>query len=70
MATHSMIHGGLGTEYDRIESEDKLIHEHQFVSTRLKGTNQLGVCCLTCGDCYCQICGKLIETQKYVSRIG
>jgi uncharacterized ferredoxin-like protein len=57
--THSLIQEGLARS--TTESEDKQIHEHQFVSTRLKGVNQLGVCCLTCGDCYCESCGKLLE---------
>ena len=51
--TFSLIQDGLARS--RKESEDELIHEQQFVSTRLKGVNQIGVCCLTCGDCYCEL---------------
>jgi hypothetical protein len=56
----SMIHEGLVVERDRIQSEYKLIHEHDFVTRRAKGANHFALCCISCGDCYCQICGKLL----------
>lgn len=61
--TDSIIQEGLATENDGIDSKDKLIHEHQFISTTLKGENCFGICCITCGACYCQICGKLLENE-------
>jgi hypothetical protein len=55
----SMIHEGLVVNRDRIQSEYMLIHEHDFV-TRAKGANHSALCCITCGDSYCDICGKLL----------
>ena len=37
----------------------QLIHEHYFVPARLKGPNHFAIRCITCGYCYCNICGKL-----------
>lgn len=56
---HSIIHEGSIIEYSRIKSKNKLIHEHDFVTTRLKGANQIAICCVTCDDCYCDVSGKL-----------
>jgi len=56
----SMIHEGLAVERDGTQPECKMIHEHHFVSTRAKGANHFALCCITCGDCYCHICGKLL----------
>ena len=64
MATDGMIQEGLATEHDNIESEDELIHEHQFISTTLKGASRFGIYCITCGACYCQICGKSLVFKK------
>jgi hypothetical protein len=38
-----------------------LIHEHEFVPRRLKGSYHLRICCTTCRKCYCYLCGKLLE---------
>ena len=59
----NMNHGALDAESDRkIQSEkDRLIHEHDFITKKIKGTNYFVTCCITCSDCYCNCCGKLIE---------
>jgi len=36
-------------------------YEHDFIPKTLKGTNNFVICCVTCMQCYCHICGKLIE---------
>jgi len=54
-----MINEDLSTVIDEIQFEEaKLIHEHYFVPTRL---NHFVICCITCGNYYCNICGKLIK---------
>lgn len=40
--------------------EGKLIHEHEFIPKKLKGRNHFDTCCLTCGACYCNMCGRII----------
>jgi hypothetical protein len=44
-----------------IQSESKLIHEHDFITTRIKETNSFFIHCITCGICYCGLCGKALE---------
>ena len=58
----NMIHEDLSTTIDEIQFEEaRLIHEHYFAPVRLKGLNRFAICCITCGDYYCKICGKLIK---------
>ena len=58
----NMIHEDLSTAIDEIQFEEaRLIHEHYFAPVRLKGLNRFAICCITCGDYYCKICGKLIK---------
>ena len=58
----NMIHEDLSTTIDEIQlDEARLIHEHYVVPVRLKGLNRIVICCITCGDYYCKICGKLIK---------
>ena len=58
----NMIHEDLSTLIDELQFEEaRLIHEHYFVPVRLKGLNHFVICCITCGDYYCKICGKLIK---------
>jgi len=58
----NMIHEDLSIAIDEIQFEEyRLIHEHYFVPVRLKGLNRFVICCITCGDYYCKICGKLIK---------
>ena len=45
---------------DAIQSENKLIHEHDFITTRIKETNSFLIHCITCGICYC---GKALEDK-------
>jgi hypothetical protein len=55
-----MIHEDLSTVIDEVQFEEaKLIHEHSYVPVR--GLNHFVICCITCGDYYCKICGKLIK---------
>ena len=59
---YKMNHEPWSAERDRlIQSQGKLIHEHDFIPKTHKGINNFAICCVTCMQCYCQICGKLIE---------
>jgi len=59
------IHEDLGIGPGRMfEEEAELIHEHYLVAARPRGLNYFVICCLTCGDCYCNICGKLLKRVK------
>ncbi len=58
----NMIHEDLSIVIDEIQFEKaSLIHEHYFVPVRSKGLNHFVICCITCGEYYCKICGKLIK---------
>lgn len=52
---------GFTRSYNRIGCHNGLIHEHEFVPKRLKGSYHLPICCTTCRKCYCYLCGKLLE---------
>ena len=41
-------------------SNRHLIHEHCFVDKRVKGADHFVVRCITCGSCYCDICGIIL----------
>jgi hypothetical protein len=41
-------------------SNRRLIHEHYFVAKKVKGANHFIIRCITCGHCYCDICGKIL----------
>jgi hypothetical protein len=43
------------------QSEKKLIHEHELVRARGKGTAGFCVKCITCGIHYCDLCGKTLK---------
>ena len=49
--------------YTAVLEENNLIHEHEFVTVRLAGdTNYYYIIqCLTCGQYFCQICGKALS---------
>jgi len=55
------VHENLNAKHERVQhyEDDRLMHEHCFVSSRLKGIDSFAICCITCGYCYCNICGKL-----------
>jgi hypothetical protein len=55
----NMTHEGFATTHNRIQYMDELIHEHQFIPTKLRQQT----CCVTCGKCYCNKCGKLLEKE-------
>jgi len=43
---------------------DKLIHEHEFIRATDKEANKMFcVQCITCGICYCDLCGKTLKTS-------
>ena len=42
-----------------IHCKNKLVHEHDFVTAKIKETNR--VRCTTCGICYCKLCGKALQ---------
>jgi hypothetical protein len=44
-----------------IQAENKLIHEHDFITIRIKETNSSH--CITCGIYYCDLCGKALEDK-------
>lgn len=48
---------------DTFLEENKLIHEHDFVTIRLDGdTNCYLIQCMTCSQYFCQTCGKALLT--------
>jgi late competence protein required for DNA uptake (superfamily II DNA/RNA helicase) len=51
---------GISSNDDTIQSENKLIHEHDFITARIKETNSFLIHCITCGICYCDLCGKAL----------
>jgi hypothetical protein len=44
-----------------VHYENKLIHEHDFITIGIKKTNSSLVRCITCGEYYCDICGKALQ---------
>ena len=48
---------------DTIQSENKLIHEHDFITIRIKETNSSLIHCVTCGKYYCDLCGRALEDK-------
>jgi hypothetical protein len=46
-----------------IQSRNKLIHEHDFLTIRIKETNSYLIHCITCGIYYCDLCGKALEDK-------
>jgi hypothetical protein len=46
-----------------IQAENKLIHEHDFITIRIKETNSFLIHCITCGIYYCGLCGKALEDK-------
>ena len=45
------------------QSENKLIHEHDFITIKIKETNIFFIHCITCGIYYCGLCGKALEDK-------
>jgi hypothetical protein len=43
-----------------MHSKNKIIHEHEFVTVRIKETNNFLVNCITCGIYYCDLCRKAL----------
>ena len=48
-------------------SNRHLIHEHCFVDKRVKGA--VVVRCITCGRCYCEICGIILGAFTNTSNL-
>ena len=58
----NMIHEDLSAVIYGIQFKGAgLIHEHYFVPAKPKVLDEFVVCCITCGNCYCNICGKLLH---------
>ena len=59
-----IVHEDFGiSSNDTIQSENKLIHEHDFITARIKETNSFFIHCIICGICYCGLCGKALEDK-------
>jgi hypothetical protein len=58
------------TRCNRIRYHNGLIHEHEFVSRRLKGSYHLRICCTTCSKCYCYLCGKLLDKDTAAASLN
>jgi hypothetical protein len=43
-----------------IQHKNKLIHEHDFITSTIKETNNFLVNCIICGIYYCNLCGKAL----------
>ncbi len=41
-----------------VQYKNKLIHEHDFITITANETNTALVRCITCGQYYCDLCGK------------
>jgi hypothetical protein len=46
-----------------MQCKNKLIHEHDFITVRIKETNSSLIHCITCGIYYCGLCGKALEDK-------
>jgi hypothetical protein len=58
----NMIHEDPSKVIEEAQFEEaRFIHEHYFVPARVNGINHFVICCITCSNCYCKICGKLIK---------
>jgi hypothetical protein len=59
-----IVHEDFGVSSNNaIQSENKLIHEHDFITIRIKETNSSLIHCITCGIYYCDLCGKALEDK-------
>jgi len=59
-----IVHEDFGvSSNDTIQSDNKLIHEHDFIKTRIKETNSFLIHCITCGIYYCDLCGKALGDE-------
>jgi len=47
----------------KIQFKYRLVHEHDFMDSK-----EFGIWCITCDDCYCNICGRLVE-KKNTTRV-
>jgi hypothetical protein len=43
-----------------LQNENKLIHEHDFVTIGFRETNSSLLRCINCGGYYCDLCGKTL----------
>jgi hypothetical protein len=57
------VHEDFGVSSNAKQSENKLIHEHDFITARIKETNSFLIHCITCGIYYCGLCGKALEDK-------
>ena len=47
-----------------IQFENKLIHEHDFITKKIKETNSSVIHCIACIS-YCDRCGKALEATNH-----
>jgi hypothetical protein len=47
-----------------IHDEKRLIHEHDFITLRIKEANSFLVHCTTCDIYYCGLCGKALHKKS------
>ena len=52
---------GVDVHGTAINHENKQIHEHDFITARIKETNSFLVHCTTCYVSYCDHCGKAFQ---------
>ncbi|HET7344805.1 MAG TPA: hypothetical protein VFJ05_02920 [Nitrososphaeraceae archaeon] len=59
-----IVHEDFGiSSNNAIQYVNKLIHEHDFITARIKGINSFLIHCITCGIYYCDLCGKALEDK-------
>ena len=46
-----------------LQYENKLIHEHDFITIGIKEQNSSIVRCITCGEYYCSLCGMALQEK-------
>jgi len=56
-------HDKIIADNPRIQSKERLVHEHDLMDSK-----EFCIWCITCGDCYCNICGRLLE-KKNTTRV-
>jgi hypothetical protein len=46
-----------------MHGKNKIIHEHEFVTVRIKEANNFLINCITCGIYYCESNGRVIKKE-------
>jgi hypothetical protein len=63
--------GGFNPRRTPVQCQNRLIHEHDFTTLRIKDANSTFVVrCITCGEEYCGLCGKVLHREsRYICHI-